>query len=158
MRGICTHVGRISYLSNYRMTTSPVLASYKAPRKKKRKKHRYTSKPCLFLIPVMIGTFILLYSVRNSIHVSNKLFLKTLIMDVRETLIQHGSYYMHPGENDLDEIERYFMEEEEDDLFGVDATSTIDAVHQVGRDGLKAAINGGQIEVGINCDVVVDGG
>ena len=98
------------------MTTSPVLASYKAPRKKKRKKHRYTSKPCLFLIPVMIGTFILLYSVRNSIHVSNKLFLKTLIMDVRETLIQHGSYYMHPGENDLDEIERYFMEEEEDDF------------------------------------------
>ena len=62
----------------------------------------------------MIGTFILLYSVRNSIHVSNKLFLKTLIMDVREKLIQHGSYYIYPGENNLDDIERYFMEEEDD--------------------------------------------
>jgi hypothetical protein len=99
------------------MQTSPSIAIYKAPRKRRRrKKSKCNIKPCLFLIPVMFGTMLLLHFARNSLHVSNKLLLKSFLFKIREQFSQQSSYYLLPGEDNFDDVEQYFLDEDDEEL------------------------------------------
>ena len=85
------------FKSKNMLSSSPSIAQYKAPRKRKRKKRTFDVKACLFLIPVMLGTIVLLYSVRNTLHVSNRLFIKSFIFKIREQFSTQKSYYLYPS-------------------------------------------------------------
>ena len=104
------------FKSKNMLSSSPSIAQYKAPRKRKRKKRTFDVKACLFLIPVMLGTIVLLYSVRNTLHVSNRLFIKSFIFKIREQFSKQKSYYLYPGENEYDDLEEYFLEEDDEDF------------------------------------------